>query len=347
MQKNAEMHSAEDAKRKELVELHAHLGASINPAILWSIAHDQGIKLKTKSYWEFEHQIVLSLDRRTSLKKYLDDVYHPILDPLSSGTHAVERAVHETISGAYRSSYITIHELRFNPMKHNSGGKQDLDHIIMAALRGMERALLEYPEIQAGLIFCMDRQFSIEQNRIIAEKAIKYHRRGVVGIDFSNYNKNGFLLKDYVEIVNKCRMSGLKLTVHTGENDSDTDMLDAIVYLHPDRIGHGIKAAYSKKLIDLIVTNNIVLEICPMSNIVTHAVEGRKELKHILQTFLKQNIQFTINTDWPETIENGHLNDQIEFLLKNKILNEQDIKRCTAIAQSATFTKGGGINAYL
>lgn len=333
--------------QQPLVELHAHLGASINPAVLWSIAHSNGIKLPVKDYWQFVKKIVLSPKNKTTLREYLDKIYHPILDPLSSGTHAVEKAVHETIGGAYRSSRITIHELRFNPMKHNAGGSQDLDLIIMAALWGMERALLEYPQVQAGLIFCMDRQFSKKQNEIIAQKAIKYCKRGVVGIDFSNYNRQGFSFADYVDIVKTCKKAGLGVTVHTGETADTDDIWAALKYLNPDRIGHGIRAAGDKKLMREIVKRGIVLEICPFSNLVTQAVSDVKELKFILQTFLKNKVKFTINTDWPETIADGHLTSQFAFLEKEKILTPGQLKNCLEIAKKATFTKGGGVNAYL
>ena len=45
---------------KKHVELHSHLGAAVHPAILWAIAHRQGIKLPTKSYWEFEDMITMT-----------------------------------------------------------------------------------------------------------------------------------------------------------------------------------------------------------------------------------------------------------------------------------------------
>lgn len=333
--------------RKELVELHAHISASIPTSVLWSIAHAEGMKLATKDFWEFENKIVLSLERKTTLREYLDTVLHPILDPLSSGTYAVEKAVHETLGGAYRSSNIIIYELRLNPMKHNSGGQQDLDHIIMAALRGMEKALLEFPQIQAGLIFCMDRQFDKTKNEIIAEKAIKYHKRGVVGIDFANYNRGHFSFKEYKDVVKMCRKAGLGVTVHTGETDADNDIGEAIEYLQPDRIGHGIKAAYNKPVMKELVKRRIVLELCPMSNIVTRAVENIEELRFILRTFIESGVLFTINTDWPETVEQGHLTDQFQLLHDEKILSEEEINRCIAIAKKATFTKGAGINAYL
>ena len=88
--------------------------------------------------------------------------------------------MYEVIGGAYRKNNITTTELRFNPMKRNRGGEQDLDHIIAAALRGMDRATLEYP-VKPGLLFCLDRAFPFELNEILVEKAIAWRDRGVVG----------------------------------------------------------------------------------------------------------------------------------------------------------------------
>src|SRR5467141_3248021 len=79
-------------------------------------------------------------------------------------TLAVEVTVHAAIGGAYRSQGITTLELRFNPMKRNRGGERDLDHIILAAIRGLDRASLEYPQVRAGLILMMDGTFSEVQN---------------------------------------------------------------------------------------------------------------------------------------------------------------------------------------
>ena len=39
------------------VELHAHLGSAVNPAVLWTFAHRQGIKLPTKDFWEFSQAL--------------------------------------------------------------------------------------------------------------------------------------------------------------------------------------------------------------------------------------------------------------------------------------------------
>lgn len=323
--------------RKPLADLHAHLSSSIAPSIYWHIAQSEGYKLPQRDYRAFAEYIVLSPERKMTLKEYLNEIYHPILDKLSAGSPAVEKGVYEGLSGAYRANNITLLELRTNPMKHNREGEVDLDHVIMAMLRGMDKALLEYPKLQAGLIFCLDRQFSYAKNEIIVDKAIKYKNRGVIAIDFSNYNSGNFTFKDYTTLVEKARKAGLKVTAHSGETADTNDMWECIEAIHPDRIGHGILAAYDEKLMSEISSRGIVLEVCPLGNLMTKAVKDTEELTFILQKFFEHKVKFTINTDWPETVKDAHLNKQFEFLRTNKVLSEEQIDQVIDWAFEATF----------
>ena len=43
-----------------LAELHTHLGGSVASDILWSLAHEQGIALPVKDYWEFDALVTVS-----------------------------------------------------------------------------------------------------------------------------------------------------------------------------------------------------------------------------------------------------------------------------------------------
>src|SRR3989440_5555398 len=166
----------------ELTELHVHLGGAVDPAAMWGIAHDQGIRLPTKDYWEFVDLITVRKQSKKSFEDFLA-LYH-WTELVQSSPLAVEQSVYHVVGGAYRKANITTLELRYNPMKRNRGGERDLDHIIMASIRGLDRALLEYP-VKAGLIFCLDRTFDQTLNSIILEKAIAYRRRGVVGVDMA------------------------------------------------------------------------------------------------------------------------------------------------------------------
>ena len=152
------------SRKVPIAELHCHLGGAVTPAIMWGIAHSQGIKLPTKDYWEFRDMITVSPRRNRSFDGYLQ-LFH-WTELIQSSPLAVERSVYEVVGGAYRKNNVTTMELRFNPMKRNRGGEQDLDHIIAAALRGMDKASLEYP-VKPGLIFCLDRAFPYELNEIL------------------------------------------------------------------------------------------------------------------------------------------------------------------------------------
>lgn len=232
-------------------------------------------------------------------------------------------------------------------MRHNNNGEQDLDHIIMAMLRGMERAFLEYPNLSGGYIFCLAREFDIEKNAIIIEKAIKYHRRGVVAIDIAGGSNPLFKLKDYGDLFKKAKKAGLGITTHSGEVDDANDMWEAVEFLQPKRIGHGIKAAYDKPLMKELVKRNIVLEVCPMSNLMTKAVENEEELKFILRTFIENKVKFTINTDWPEMIADAHLWRQFAMLRDTGIMTEEELLHCNRTAFDAAFAPKGGLDAYL
>ncbi len=330
-----------------LAELHAHLGSSIEPPVLWQIAHNLGIKLPKEEYADFRAFVTLSPSHQMQLNDYLRDVYHPILDKLSSGTHAVEAAVYNTMSGAYRNG-ITLIELRTNPMKHNREAEVDLDHLTMAMLHGMERALLEHKHLSAGIIFAIAREYDYELNEKIVEKAIKYHGRGVVGIDVAGPATNpNFTMRDYEALFRKAREAGLGVTVHSGEVRDANDMWEVLEYLCPDRIGHGVLAAYDEGLMKELKKRGTVLEVCPMSNLATKAVKDAAELRHILRMFVENDVRFTINTDWPEIIEQGRLRTQYQMLEAGGILSNDELKRCTDTAFAASFVKKSGLDAYL
>src|SRR5260370_5878314 len=201
-----------------LAELHTHLGGSVASDILWRLAHEQGIALPVKDFWEFERLVTVSDPRGVANLDALDQIYH-WTELIQSSPIAVERSVHAAIGGAYRSQGITTLELRFNPMKRNRGGERDLDHIILAAIRGLDIASLEYPQVTAGLILMMDRTFTPHQNEVIVEKAIRWAPRGVVGIDIAGPRPGGER-SDYAQVqpmVEEARAAGLGITIHVGE----------------------------------------------------------------------------------------------------------------------------------
>src|SRR5919197_368554 len=202
-----------------LAELHTHLGGSVASDILWSLAHEQGIALPVKDYWEFDRLVTVSDPRGVANLDALDQIYH-WTELIQSSPIAVERSVHAAIGGAYRSQGITTLELRFNPMKRNRGG----DDIAGPRPDG---ARYDYRQV--------------------------------------------------VPMVEEARAAGLGVTIHVGEEGGDVgreEVGEVVEVLRPDRIGHGILAAGDPDLMSALRNAEIVLEICPTSNLLTKALEG-------------------------------------------------------------------------
>lgn len=326
---------------KTLIDLHIHVGGATAPHVLFSIAHEQGFKLPVKNYWEFVDLITSKSDKTKSLDDYLK-IMHQWTERIQSSPSAVERSVYEIICKEYRSSNVDQIELRFNPMKRNLGGERDLDHIIHAALRGMDRAVLEYG-VKTCLLFCLAREFDYETNEIILDKAIKYSSRGVHGIDLAGPESHNLelSLKDvprYEKLFQKARDAGLKTTLHTGETSHTgaAGVIAALKYLKPDRIGHGIQAAYSEEALKMLADSGVVLEICPTSNLHTRAVQDLAELKEVLSRFKAWKIPFTINTDGPYLLDTDMAHEAI-LLLDNDVLTQEEVATCFETARRASF----------
>ncbi|HEX2109979.1 MAG TPA: hypothetical protein VHF67_00370 [Gaiellaceae bacterium] len=332
--------SAVDAiARRGLAELHTHLGGSVDPAVMWTLAHEQGIALPVKDYWDFDRLICVD-PRGVDGLPQLDAIYR-WTELIQSSPLAVERSVHGAIGGAYRKQNITTFELRFNPMKRNRGGERDLDHIIMAAARGLDRATLEYPRVRAGLILMMDRTFTPKQNEVIVEKAIRYRARGVVGIDIAGPRPapGRYPYGDLEPLVDTAREAGLGVTIHVGEEggaDGAAEVAEVVERLRPDRIGHGILAAGDEGAMRLLRDAGTVLELCPSSNLLTRALADEEAVRDTVRTFLDRGIRFTVATDGPEMMRT-HLRDEIALLLRIGALEEDEARAANELAHEASF----------
>src|SRR6478736_860373 len=280
-----------------LAELHTHLGGSVASDILWSLAHEQGIALPVKDFWEFDGLVTVSDPQGVQDLDALDEIYR-WTELIQSSPLAVERSVHAAIGGAYRSQGITTLELRFNPMKRNRGGERDLDHIILAAICGLD---LAGPRPQG----------------------------------------ERYAYRDLQPLVEEAREAGLGVTIHVGEEGGDAgieEIGEVIETLRPDRIGHGILAARDPELMETLRATEIVLEICPPSNLLTKALESEEAVRDTFRAFMDNGVLFTIATDGPEMMRT-HLRDEFELLVRIGALGRDDLPIANERGHAASFVR--------
>ena len=229
-------------------------------------------------------------------------------------------------------------------MKRNLGGERDLDYIIAAALRGMDRACLDYG-VRAGLIFCLAREFDYELNEIIVKKADEVPRRGVVGIDLAGPEQHtlelGGDVERYRDLFARARAAGLGTTVHTGEtaHTGAEGVLAVLDKLKPERIGHGIAAAHDeeamRKLVERGVGARAVPDVEP-----AHARGGRhrRAARSVRKRCARPACALTINTDGTYLLGTT-LRQEFDLLLAHQIFDSSEALRSIETARQATFVR--------
>ena len=82
-----------------------------------------------------------------------------------------------------------------------------------------------------------------------------------------------------------------------------------------------------------------MLEICPSSNLRTHAVGGpRRAGRGAAHVRGRAGVRYTINTDGPYLL-NTHLRREYQMLIDSDILTDAEAERSVAVSRAATFIR--------
>ena len=101
----------------------------------------------------------------------------------------------------------------------------------------------------------------------------------------------------FADIFRRSSELGLASVPHAGETTGPQTIRDSLTELNAVRIGHGIAAAHDQDLMAELVARDVVLEICPTSNVCTKAVANLTE--HPFPILRDAGVRLTLNTDDP------------------------------------------------
>ncbi|MEJ8561315.1 adenosine deaminase [Yoonia sp. GPGPB17] len=139
---------------------------------------------------------------------------------------------------------------------------------------------------------------------------------------------------DYAYSFDMAREAGLPLTCHAGEWGGAPMVAETIRHLKVERIGHGIGAIDDTALMDEIIEKDIVLEVCPGSNVVLKAVEGWAN--HPIEKLRDAGVKVTISTDDPPFFHTT-MTAEYEMLHQTFGWGEDDFKAMNDTALAAAF----------
>jgi adenine deaminase len=272
-------------KQLPKAELHLHIEGSFEPELMFEIAQRNHIQLPYHNVDEIREAYEFS-----DLQSFLD-IYYAGASVLITEqdffdlTWAyLERAAEDGV----------VHtEIFFDPQTHTSRG------VAMATVvNGIDRALAQAQKrwgLSSRLIMCFLRHLDEASAFETLEQAKPFlNRIHGVGLDSSEV---GHPPEKFTKVFEASRALGLFAVAHAGEEGPPAYVWGALDHLKVVRIDHGVRSIEDDALMTRLITEQVALTVCPLSNLKLRVVDDLKN--HNLAMMLKRGVNVTINSDDP------------------------------------------------
>jgi len=152
---------------------------------------------------------------------------------------------------------------------------------------------------QVGVIVASSRVRHPLEARALARLAARFAGEGVgrvVGFGLSNDERRGET-SEFAPAFRIARDAGLAAVPHGGELLGADHVKVVVDELHPDRIGHGVRAVEDPRVLALLVDRGVVLEVCPASNVSLGVYHRNEDVP--LRTLLAAGARIALGADDP------------------------------------------------
>ncbi|MFA6571547.1 MAG: hypothetical protein WCT77_09970 [Bacteroidota bacterium] len=146
----------------------------------------------------------------------------------------------------------------------------------------------------------------------IIDRYSKYVNVGISKLDICA-DENAISYTELRESLDILKNAKQNLTLHIGETTSRDMNFVLDNYPMVKQFNHGIQGAFDKNILSKLKRNDVLLTICPLSNIYT-GVLTEEQVIAAIRTFKNYKIRYTINSD-DSTIINGDVYAPYKYLL--------------------------------
>lgn len=310
----------EELKKLPKVELHCHLDGSLSREFF-----EKRLGRKVE---ETELQVT---EECRNLSEYLDKFALPLACLRDPETFTAAGYDLLKTMGAENIRYA---EIRFAPLSCVTPS-MDVRQTIEALLRGLERGKEDFG-VAYNVIVCAMRHQSETENYDMFRTAREFLGAGVCAADLAGAEAQ-YPMAEFMELFGKVKQLGMPFTLHAGECGNAQNIADAIE-AGASRIGHGIAMRGHGEIQQLVKQADIGVEMCPISNLQTKAVEGPGE--YPLREFLDGGLPVTINTD-NRTVSGTSLTKELAFVQKTYGVSDEEILSCMKNAVRVSFAEDG------
>ena len=298
------------------VELHCHLDGSLSRNF---IEKRLGRKI-------LQEELSVSDDCR-SLNEYLEKFDLPgqcLMDE-----EGLREAGYDVLRSMYQEN-VCYAEVRFAPLLSETSD-MDCRKVIEAVIAGMNKGKQDFG-VEYGIITCAMRHHSAEENLRMLQIVREYLGDGVCAADLAGAEAL-YPMSEFMNLFQNTHKIGMPFTIHAGECGNAQNIADA-VRVGAERIGHGIAMRGNRELQRELAAKGIGIEMCPISNLQTKAVQSTAE--YPIREFLDAGLKVTVNTD-NRTVSNTTLTKELEFVQKTYGIRDEEVLLLMKNAVDAAF----------
>ena len=285
------------------VLLHDHLDGGLRPQTVLDLAAESGYSDLPATDAESLGRWFSEAAYSGSLERYLETFKHTV--GVTQSESALARVARECAEDLAADGVVYA-EVRFAPELHVEKGLNERE-IIEAVLSGFATGVVAAAaggrQIRIGVLLTAMR--TAANARSIAELAVEYRDRGVVGFDIAGAEA-GFPPTRHLDAFEYLRRENAHFTIHAGEAFGLPSIWEAIQWCGADRLGHGVRimddinvapdgTVSLGKLAAYVRDRRIPLELCPTSNVQTGAAESIAT--HPIGLLRTLGFRVTVNTD--------------------------------------------------
>ncbi len=285
------------------VLLHDHLDGGLRPQTVLDLAAESGYSDLPATDAESLGRWFSEAAYSGSLERYLETFKHTV--GVTQSVSALSRVARECAEDLAADGVVYA-EVRFAPELHVEKGLNERE-IIEAVLSGFASGVATVAAggrtIRIGVLLTAMR--TAANARSIAELAVEYRDRGVVGFDIAGAEA-GFPPTRHLDAFEYLRRENAHFTIHAGEAFGLPSIWEAIQWCGADRLGHGVRimdditvapdgSVVLGKLAAYVRDRRIPLELCPTSNVQTGAASSIAD--HPIGLLRTLGFRVTVNTD--------------------------------------------------
>ncbi len=324
------------ARRIPKVHLHCHLEGSLRGATFVELAANRGVSLRYRPAGRedaFGDEGLAQPDLAGDPYRFKD------FKEFSLAFAAVNRALQqpedfarlarEFVEDALAQNVI-YGELFVSPSVWTFFNERLDVRNAVAAIAGELRGAR--PHATFKLFVDLTRNFGADAAMRTARLAASLADLDVIGIGLGG-DEARFAPELFVDAFAWARSAGLFAVAHAGEAAGVQSVRTAVELLGARRIGHGIAALDDPATLELLARENVALEVCPTSNVLTGVAKAGR---HAFVEFDRAGCRVVVDADDPAMF---HTSIQREYELVERVAGPELLLRFVRNAIDASFAE--------